>query len=109
MNTLLAQINIGEAFTLKDGQGIGNISAFQNIRSFISSLLPNVFVVAGLILLIFIIGAGIGMISSAGNPEAQQKSKGTLTAAVTGFILILASWWIIQIIETLTGIPIIGN
>jgi len=107
MNTLLAKTDLGEAFVVKGGQGIGSVNAFKNIRSFITAVLPNVFVVAGLIMLFFIIGAGIGMISSAGNPEAQQKSQGTLTAAITGFLLIIASWWIIQIIETLTGVPIL--
>ena len=107
MNSFLAQIDIGQQFTLKGNKGIGSIQAFTSLRAFISTILPNVFIVAGIILIFFIIGSGIGIITSAGNPEAQQKSKGTLTAAVVGFLLIFASWWIIQIIQVLTAVPIL--
>jgi sterol desaturase/sphingolipid hydroxylase (fatty acid hydroxylase superfamily) len=109
MTTTLARINLGEAFKLKNNEGISNIEAFSDVRSFVSSILPNVFVIAGLILLGLIVAGGIGFITSAGNPEAQQKSKGTITNAVLGFVIIFAAYWLIQIIQIITGIDIIGK
>lgn len=113
MQTPLAIVNIGEDFKLKGNQGIGQIPAFSKseggIRAFISTILPNVFIAAGIILLILIIAGGIGMITTAGNPEAQEKSKGVLTNAVIGFVIIFASYWIIQIIQVLTGVGILRD
>lgn len=103
--TTLAAVDLGEKFTLKDDQGI---SSFTNIRDFVSDILPNVFTVAGLILLGLIIVGGIGMIATAGNPEAQQKNKGLVTNAAIGFAIVLGSFWIIQIIQVITGVNILN-
>lgn len=104
----LAQIQIGEEFTLKDSKSL-NTTFGGGIRGFISQILPNIFVFAGLILLGLLIMGGIRLISSAGNPEAQQKSKGMVTQAVIGFIIIFTAFWIIQIIQVITGVPILNT
>lgn len=105
----LNQVDIGDAFKLKGNQGIGGVPAFTSIRSFVSAILPNIFVIVGLVLLFLIIGGGIGLITSAGNPEAQQKSKGVITNALLGFLLVFAAYWIIQIIQVITGIGILKD
>jgi hypothetical protein len=50
------------------------------------------------------------MIMGAGqdNPEAAAKGKQAATSAVIGFIIIFAAYWIIQIIETVTGLNILN-
>jgi len=98
-------VNIGEAFKFGN-QGIGQKSGYENIGSFISKILPNIYVVAGLILLFLLIGGGFAIISGAGNPDKQSQGSKAITAAVVGFIIIFASFWIIQIIEQITGIKI---
>ncbi|MBI2010516.1 MAG: hypothetical protein HYS86_05095 [Candidatus Chisholmbacteria bacterium] len=107
MSTLAFEL--GDAFKLQGGKSIGNIDAFQSPRAFIAAILPNAFILAGLILLILLIGGGITMITQAGNPEAQQKSKGVVTAAVLGFVIIIAAYWIIQILQVLTGVGILRD
>ena len=49
------------------------------------------------------------MVMGAGrdNPEQAAKGKQAATAAVIGFIIIFASYWIIQLIQLLTGITIL--
>lgn len=101
----LAQVNIGEKF-------FGTSNNLQNITgvgSLISILLNLAFVVAGIILLFFFILGGIGMISSAGDtdPQKLEQSKKTITSALIGFIIVFASYWIVQLIGTLTGVPIL--
>ncbi len=82
---------------------------FQDIGSFISVLLPNVYVIASVLLFFLLIFGGFGFIVSAGNqnPEGTQKAGGAVRAALMGFILIFASYWIIQIIEIITGVDIL--
>lgn len=82
---------------------------FSDIGSFVSTLLPNVYVVAGVILFLLLIFGGFTYIVSAGQqkPEGVQKGKKAITAALIGFLLIFTSWWIIQIIEVITGLEIL--
>ena len=128
----LAQIDIGTWFGLQKGGDITNASqeckdavqeiirkygradrlpiicVFPTLGSLISTLLPNVYMIAGVILFILLIFGGFTYIVSAGQqkPEGVQQGKNAIGAALIGFLLIFASWWIIQIVEVITGIEI---
>jgi Zn-dependent protease with chaperone function len=95
--------NIGTAFGSPIGQGdVG-------VAKLISIILSNALVVAGILMLFLMIGGGIGVIAGAGqgSPESAAKGRQAVTAAVIGFIIIFAAYWIIQIIETVTGLSIL--
>lgn len=104
MIILLADVPIGDQFKGPfDNQGI------QGVGSIVSIILANAYVVAGVLLLIFILLGGFKMIASAGSSDQQKaaQSKMAVTWAVLGFLIIFASYWIIQIVELITGIDII--
>jgi len=63
-----------------------------------------VFVIAGILLLFMIIASGYTLMTSTGNPEAITKGKSHLTAALVGFLLVFAAFWILQIIEVFLGV-----
>lgn len=79
-----------------------------NPYGFISRILPNIFIIAGLILFTYFIAGGFVMIAAGGNPKNMDQGKGMITNAIIGFIVIFASYWIIQIIQIITGIPILN-
>jgi hypothetical protein len=61
-------------------------------------------VLAGVIAFFLLILGGFGMIIGAGgDPKKMEQSKQTITGAVLGFIIIIGSFWIIQVLEILTG------
>jgi hypothetical protein len=110
-------INIKEYFSLgvnpyDDPIGIGpQVTPYTSEAGFygiLSVIFKNVFVIVGIILFIFIIVGGLGMIINAGNTEKQKQSSKTLGSAVTGFIIIMTAYWLIKIIEILTGTQIIS-
>jgi len=109
MKQTFAQVDISKLFEIKPGQGIGDASQFNSIGSFISTVLPNIYVFAGLILLFFLIFGGLTVILGAGKGKEDQAKKGKeiLTYTLFGFLIVFASYWIIQIIEIVTGIPIL--
>lgn len=96
-------VPIGEKFGSPFGQSKG-------LADLVSVVLSNVLVIAGIILLFFFIFGGISMIAGAGrdNPEQAAKGKQATTAALVGFIIIFAAYWIIQIIEKITGLDILN-
>jgi len=80
----------------------------EGLYGILSVIIKNVFVIASIILFVFIIIGGLGMIINAGNSEKQKQSNKTLSSAITGFVIIIISYWLIKIIEILTGINIIS-
>jgi hypothetical protein len=112
VKNLLAFINIGDEFIVnKSGQGIKNALGFQGgIGGIISNLLQNIYILAGILLFVLLIIGGLSFIMGAGedNPEKAKKGKQALTAALIGFAIIFASYWIIKIIEIVTGVSILN-
>jgi hypothetical protein len=77
-----------------------------SLGEIVSSLLPNIYVVAGVILFFLLVGGGLMFIISSGqqNPEGASKGMQAVTAALLGFLIIFASYWIMQIIQFITGV-----
>ena len=75
----------------------------------ISVLLPNVYLVAGIILFILLMAGGFGIIinSGKGMKEGVVKGNKLISAALLGFVVIIGSYWIIQIIRAVTGVNIL--
>jgi hypothetical protein len=112
----LFSISIGDQFWLKGnaagGAGIKTANkCYQTIQGFISCILPNIYVFAGIILFILLLVGGIGIIKSAngGSEEDLKKGQQAITSALIGFLLIFASYWIIQLIQIISGVKIFNQ
>lgn len=94
--------NIGEALF---GRHTG-LTTSTTLSDFVSNVLPNIYILASVILFFFLIGGGLMFIVSAGqeNPEGAAKGKQAVTAALIGFLIIFASYWIMQIVQKVTGL-----
>ena len=108
MPKFLAQVDIGEETHIGQNQGIGQAYPFRSIWGLISTILPNLYMAAGLILLFFLIFGGVMVILGAGKGESQQAEKGKkiVTNTLIGFLVIFLSYWIIQLVEIITGVKI---
>jgi len=110
----LLQANIGQEYKFQDpvdktGIGIANTSLNDGIGGLITAWLPNIYVIAGLILFIFILIGGLTIIMNAGSQEKIQQGQKTLMSAIIGFVILFASYWIIQIVQVVTGVPILKS
>ena len=101
-------INIGEQFWFRNQTGISSPSIFPNLGKLVSIIIFNLYVLAGILLLLLLIFGGFGMIMGAGggNPEQTAKGGKAVGAALGGFLIIFLSYWIIRIIEVITGLSI---
>jgi len=102
----LAWVEIDNEFF---GSGFTKLSELSGVGQLVSLVLNFAFVAAGVILLFFIVVGGIGLISGAGqnNPEKAEKSKQTVTSALIGFLVVFAAYWIVKLIEQITGVSIL--
>lgn len=80
----------------------------KNLTDVVSVLLPYVFALAGLMLFGAIIWSGFQYLTSGGDPKKTAEAKGCLTSAVVGFLIIFLSWWIIQILQIVFHLNILG-
>lgn len=97
----LAQVDIGKEWKLSgDGKG-----GFASLGDLVSSFLPKVLIVGGIIFFVTIIIAGFGVLSGAGSGDAQgaESRKQILTYAVIGFIIMFGAYWILQLVNFITN------
>ena len=88
---------------------IGLKSNLTTINGIISTFLPYILSFAGVILLFMLISGGFTMLTAVSNPEVADAGKQRISAALLGFILLFISYWIIQILEIILGINILGS
>lgn len=105
-NSLLA-LDLKEAYQITPG-GKPVAEVYPNPASLINTILPNIFIFVGVMLVIYIFVAGFMMVQNPDKSKTTEEAKSKLTYAVLGFILLFASYWIIQIIELYTGVTILG-
>ena len=70
------------------------------IKNIISILAP----IAAVAFLIMLIVGGYQLLTSGGDPKAVAGARTTLTYAVIGIILVVASWLILLLIKNITGV-----
>ncbi len=75
----------------------------------ISRAMTYVFPIAGLGLFVLLVASGFEIMMAAAGKKSIDAGKQRATAAVVGFMLLFASYWIIQILETVFGIKILGS
>jgi hypothetical protein len=109
MHNLIAQVDLRDTFFGTDNEHAIKDYTYQgsDIGRLISTILPTALVIAGFILFLYMVFGGFLIISSAGNAKKTEEGQQALTNAIIGFALIFTSYWIIQIIEVLTGISIL--
>ena len=106
----LLAVDIGDAFKIAGDKGISDPSSgYSTIGGFIGSVLPNVYIGAGLIIFFMIVAGGFLMIANSGNTDKQQEGKSIITAAIIGFVIVFTSYWIIQIVQIVTGLKILNS
>ena len=77
----------------------GGNAAFQGI-----GILTLVFIIAGILLLGYLIFGGIKLMLSRGDPKSTSEAQQTITQALFGFLIIFVSFWIVQILGLVLGL-----
>lgn len=61
---------------------------------------------SGVVLFVLLIIGGLKYITSGGDPKAAEGAQKTITYAIGGLLLILASFLILELIRTITGVDV---
>jgi hypothetical protein len=94
------EIPLGDKLVLKDGTPVQEV--FNSTDDMINLIVKVIFVGAGFFLFLMIIGAGFSLVQ--GDSKDKDKAKTTMTSAIIGFMIMFGAFWIMQIIQLITGI-----
>ena len=73
------------------------------ITSITNRIISIIFYLLGAIAVLVLIYAGIQYIQSNGSPEGTKKARGTITNTILGIIILIAAYWIINLIIGAVG------
>lgn len=103
---MIFAVDIGSETLIRPGVGIRSIGTLGNL---LSNLLPTVYLLSSVVLFLLLIFGGIAFILGAGSSDQQatKQAGNAIAAAIFGFLIIFVSYWIIQLIEVITGVDIL--
>ncbi len=88
--------------TLKDGSTVEETYSTPGV--IVNLIVSNLFVVAGIIIMFMIVGAGLSFLQN--SDKGKEDAKNLATGAVIGFLVMFAAYWIVQIVKYVTGADI---
>lgn len=71
--------------------GVTGGAEFGSIGEIISKLIAPIFVLAGMVALLFLIWGGIRYMTARGDPKAVESARGIITSAIIGVLIVLFS------------------
>lgn len=96
-------VDLSSFLVLKDGQKVSDV--FKTPADLVNLIVSNAFVVGGLFIFILIIMAGFKFISA--ESKGMEEAKTLMMNALIGFGLLFGAYWIVQIIQFITGVKIL--
>lgn len=84
-------------------------TAYTGAGDLINNILPNIYVAGGLIIFFMVTAGGFTIISNAKDSHKIEEGTKTITSAIIGLVVLFASYWIIQIIQVITGVQILNS
>jgi hypothetical protein len=96
-------LNLADCLILKPG-GKTVAETYDQPSDLINIIVPNVFVLAGIFLFLMTIFAGFKFAMQ--GSKGKDDAKGIIQTVIVGFLVMFAAYWIVQIIELLTGVTI---
>ena len=104
---LVDPLQHGGGQTVLDDVPSAYASQLRTPGGIVSRMLVFAFPLAGLILFFMLVWAGLAMLVGAPSKKSIDAGKQRATAAIVGFLLLFATYWIFQIIEVVFGVRII--
>lgn len=99
--------NLGDKLLLQNSTKVS--SEYSQASDLINNIIPNVYIAGGIVIFFMVLVGGFMIISNAGNQDKVKDGGKIITSAIMGLLVLFAAYWIIQIIQVLTGIKILNS
>jgi len=99
MTYLAQEIQLPGGAVIKGPLNLSGKPQFNTLSDVLSNALGIIFPAAGAILLAMLIWGGFDYITSFGDPKKAEMGKNKITSAIIGIVVIVLSYWIVQLID----------
>jgi len=82
------------------------VPTIGNLQYVFAKVVSAAISLSGIVLFVLLLVGGFKYITSGGDPKATEAAQKTITYAVIGLILILASYLILLLISKITGVDV---
>ena len=89
--------------------GVQNVATIDCIPVIINNLINAALLFAGVVAVFFIVWAGAKFVTSGGDAKQVQGAQQTLSLAIVGLIVVLLSFFIINLLSYITGVSCINQ
>lgn len=93
-------IDLGECLLTSGNTTIKSV--YSDPAFLVNLIVKNLFVIGGVLLFLYIFYAGFLFVSQ--GKKGMEKAQKMATTAVIGFVLLFSAYWIVQIVQLLTGV-----
>jgi hypothetical protein len=98
-----AGVDLSNYLVLKNGDKVSEV--FKTPASMVNLLVSNAFVVAGGFIFVLILIGGFKFLSD--EAKGLDEAKTLWTNAGIGFAVLFGAYWVVQIVQILTGVQIL--
>ena len=78
--------------------------AVNNLGFFVSQIISIIFIIAAVLVFVYLVWGGIQWMTSGGDKQATQAARDRISAALVGLAIVALSWALIQIIAKFFGL-----
>jgi len=82
------------------------VATLQCLEPIFTGVVQALTALVGVALFIMLVIGGFGFLVSGGDQKKLEKARGTLTAAVTGVVIIVVAYLILRTIQLFTGVDV---
>lgn len=82
----------------------GGVATLDCVPIVLQNIINFMVLFAGIVCVFLIVFSGYKFIMSEGDPEKVASARKTLTYAIAGFLFVLASFWLLNLIAVFTGV-----
>lgn len=102
-DTSVSGVNLGDCLLLNESESVSDVYSTPSVL--INVIVQNLFIGAGLLIFIAFLYAGFRYIT--GGTEGKADFIKIVKTAITGLVVMFAAYWIVQIIQVITGTNIV--
>ncbi len=84
-------------------EGTATLSCFESL---FGNVVQAITALVGVALFVMLVVGGFGFLFAGGDQKKLEKARGTLTAAITGVVVIVVAYLILKTISLFTGVDV---
>ena len=88
-------------------KGLQNQSGISFFQSALPAFIGIALVIGSLVFFFTLIAGAIGWITSGGDKQAVETARGRITSAITGLVIMLITFAVVNVIENFFGVNIL--